>query len=58
MLHVLDLTYNLVSVSKVVEAGKMTKFDKSGCHIFNSKSKLIATATKFGSFVLLELPNE
>ena len=53
VLHVPDLTYNLVSVSKASEAGKMTKFDKSGCHILNSKSKLIATATKFGRLYFL-----
>ena len=31
----------------------MTKFDKSGCHILNSKSKSIATATKIGSLYFL-----
>ena len=29
VLHVPDLTYNLVSVSKVSKAGKMTKFDSN-----------------------------
>ena len=37
VLHVPDLMYNLVSVLKASEAGKMTKFNKPGCHILNSK---------------------
>ena len=32
VLHIPDLMYNLVSVSKASEAGKMTKFDKSVSH--------------------------
>ncbi len=48
-LHVPDLSYNLISVSKVSEARKMTKFDESGCQILNYKNKVIATATRCGS---------
>ena len=43
----------MVSVSKASEAGKLTKFDNSGCHILNYKSKLIAMARKFGSWYFL-----
>ena len=53
VLHVPDLTYNLVSVSKASEAGKLTKFDNLGCHILNCKSKLIDMARKFGSLYFL-----
>ncbi len=50
VLHVPDLSYNLISVSKVSEAGKMMKFDESGCQILN---KVIATATRCGSLYFM-----
>ena len=45
-LHIPDLSYNLISVSKASKSGNMTKFDESGCQIVNS---VIATATRCGS---------
>ncbi len=53
-LHVPDLSYNLISVSKASEGGKMTKFDESGCQIVNSKNKVIATAKRCGSLYFLD----
>ena len=43
------LAYNLLSISKVSEKGKMVKFDESGCEIINADAKCIAHASKLGS---------
>ena len=40
------LSYNLLSVSKVAEAGKTTKFDDDRCRITGDGSRLFAMATK------------
>ncbi len=53
-LHVPDLSYNLISVSKASKSGNMTKFDESGCQIMNSKNAVIATATRCGSLYFLD----
>ncbi len=53
-LHVPELSYKLISVSKVSEAGKVTRFDESGCKIVNSDNKVIATATRCGSLYFLD----
>ena len=42
VLFVPDFLYSLLSVFKVSEAGKMTKFSQSGCQIINANNKLIA----------------
>ena len=47
------LAYNLLSVSKASDAGKIVKLDESGCRILNSSSKCIAFATKMGSLYYL-----
>lgn len=54
VLYVPKLSYSLLSVSKASEAGKTTKFDKSGCKILNQKKKVIAVATKHGNLYYLE----
>lgn len=41
-------------MSKASEAGKTTKFDKSGCKILNQDKKVIAVATKHGNLYYLE----
>ena len=46
MLHVPGLSYNLLSVSKAAENGKVTKFNEDGCKILNRDNKLIAKANK------------
>ena len=54
VLYVPKLSHNLLSVSKASEAGKTTKFNKSGCEIFNEDNRLIAFGTKAGNLYLLE----
>ena len=53
-LFVPDLSYNLLSVSKVSKAGKVTEFDRSGCQIVDSNKKLIACGSRCGSLYILE----
>ena len=43
------LSYNVLSVSNVTEAGKTTKFDDTCCRITGEGGKLLAMATKVGS---------
>ena len=47
------LVYNLLSVSKASEAGKMIEFSESGCEILNGSGKCITYATKMGSLYYL-----
>ena len=35
------LSYNLLSVSKASDAGKIVKFDESGCRILNASGKCL-----------------
>ena len=55
VLFVPKLSYNLLRVSKVSEAGKTTKFNNSGCEILNENNKIIAYATRVGNLYYLEL---
>ena len=48
VLYVPDLSYNLLSVSKAAEAGKVVKFTETGCEILDSNKKVIAVATTVG----------
>jgi len=49
------LSYNLLSVSKATELGKMAQFVESRCKIVNaSTQKLVATATRVGSLYYLD----
>ena len=54
VLYVPKLAYNLLSVTKASEAGKVVKFDNVGCQIVNKYNKTIAVATKVGSLYYLE----
>ena len=54
VLHVPDLSYNLVSVSKASEMGKVTEFDESDCRIRNSGGEVVAMATRCGSLYFLD----
>lgn len=53
VLFVPKLSYSLLSVTKVSEAGKTTRFNKSGCEILNG-DKVIAFATRVGNLFYLE----
>ena len=57
VLYVPKLSYNLLSVSKVAQEGKVTKFGKIACHILDRDRKLIARATKVGSLTVGTLVN-
>ncbi len=52
-LHVPDLSFNLVSVSKVSERGRIVRFVETGCEFIDSQNKVLATATKCGSLFAL-----
>ena len=48
------LSYNLLSVTKVSEHGKVIRFDDAGCQILNKCDKCIAVATKLGNLYYLQ----
>ena len=54
VLYVPSLFYNLLSVSRATQRGKVMKFGKVACHILNSNGKIIARATKVGSLYHLD----
>ena len=54
MLYMPALSYNLLSVSKAAENGKVTKFDNNGCKILNRTCNLIAKANKLGNLYYLD----
>ena len=54
VLHVPDLAYNLVSVSKASERGKLTEFDGVDCRFKNSDGKVVAMGTRCGSLYFLD----
>ena len=54
VLLVPKLSYSLLSVSIASSAGKITKFDKSGCEILNDRKRVIAFATRVGNLYHLE----
>ena len=44
-----NFAYNLLSASKAVEAGMMTKFDKNGCqYLYSSETNVIAVVKGIG----------
>ena len=54
VLLVPKLWYDLLSVSKAAEAGKVIEFDESGCQVLNAKRKLIAAGNRAGSLYYLK----
>ena len=54
VLHIPDLSYNLVSVSKASEKGNVTEFDGVDCHFKNSDGKVVAMAMRCGSLYFLD----
>ena len=53
ILYVPDLSYNLLSVSKAAEAGKVVEFDEISCRILYANRKLITTAARVGNLYYL-----
>lgn len=53
ILYVPKLVYNLLSVSKVTEAGMKVKFHSTDCLIQNQEDKLIALGVKRGNLYYL-----
>ena len=51
--YVPDLSYNLLSVSKAVEAGKVVEFDEISCRILDANRELITAATRVGNLYYL-----
>ena len=54
VLHVPDLSCNLVSVSKVSEKGKVTEFNESGCRLKKSDGTGVALVMRHGRLYLLD----
>ena len=54
VLYIPVQSYNLLSVSKAAESGKVIKFDEDGCKILNRTCKLIAKANKLGNLYYLD----
>ena len=54
VLHVPALSYNLLSVAKAAEKGKVTEFNDNGCQITVSGGRLVAKATRVGSLYFLD----
>ena len=54
VLYVPKLSYNLLSVARAAQRGKMTKFTKAACYILDKEHKLIAKASKVGSLYHLD----
>ena len=54
VLYVPKLSYSLLSVSKASEAGKITRFNRTGCEILNKEKRVVATATRVGNLYYLE----
>ena len=50
-----QLTYNLISVSRATEAGKLVTFSRRGCEFSNDRGQTTAFATRQGSLYHLEL---
>ena len=48
VLYVPELTYNLLSISRVTKLGKRVEFYRSYCNIIDNKERIIATGTKRG----------
>ena len=59
VLYVPNLSYNLLSVAKASQKGKIVKFTKSACYMLDKRHKMVAKATKIGSLYHLDhKPNQ
>ena len=57
VLHVPEITKNLVSVGQMVEQGLQVQFNASGCYVedFNNKNRLIAKGKMIGRMFTLDV---
>ena len=55
VLFVPELSYNLLSVSKITKAGKIMKFVSSECAILDGNQRIVATARLLGSLYHLNV---
>ena len=55
VLYVPKLAYNLVSVSRAAEAGRMAHFDDSSCEFQNESGKSVALGNRHGSLYYLQM---
>ena len=53
VLYVPTLSYNLLSVAKASQKGKIVKFTKFACYMLDKRHKMVAKATKIGSLYQL-----
>ena len=53
MLYVPKLSYNLLSVSRTSDAGKIARFGEISCQILDANRKLVAVATRVGGLYYL-----
>lgn len=53
-----DVSYNLLSVSKAVETGKMVQFNKTSCQILETNGKPITVTMRVGNLYYLNCPTE
>ena len=58
VLFVPELSYNLFSVSKIIQTGKIMKFIASECTILNGNQRIVATASLIGSLYHLNVTDE
>ena len=54
VMFVPELSYNLVSVSKITKAGKIMKFASSQCAILDEHQRIVATVKLIGSLYHLD----
>ena len=57
VLHVPEITKNLVFVGQMVEQGLQVRFNASGCYVedFNNKNRLIAKGKRIGCMFTLDV---
>ena len=53
VLYVPKLSYNLLSVSRTSDAGKIARFGETSCQILDANRKLVAVATRVGDLYYL-----
>ena len=53
VLYVLDLSYNLLNISKLTETGRRVKFLDTRCLISDQEERVIGLATKKGNLYYL-----
>ena len=54
-LYVLDLNFNLLSISEIRKKGKTSTFTDASCKIFNKSNKLLAVCNRVGKLYNLNL---